>query len=103
MKMKVSTLYLAALVCVAGASVQGVSAADPSGRAIAATCNGCHGYDGHAMPPMPGLAGVSASHIEQQMKDFKSGARPGTIMGRIAKGYSDAEMAAVAKYYSKIK
>ncbi|MEA3411132.1 MAG: cytochrome c [Pseudomonadota bacterium] len=102
--MKRSTFYLAALACVTGFAAEGVMAAgEPSGRAIAVTCAGCHGPDGHSVGPVPSLAGLPAAHIEQQLKDFKSGARPGTIMDRIAKGYDDANFAAVAKYYSKIK
>ncbi len=34
----------------------------------------------------------------QRLMAFKSGKREGTVMNRIAKGYSDAEIAAIAKY-----
>lgn len=103
MKTKRASLYLAALVCVSGSATDGLMAAEPSGRAIAATCNGCHGPDGMSVGTVPSLAGREAKFTEQQMQDFKSGKRPSTIMGRIAKGYNDAEIDAVAKYYSKIK
>jgi cytochrome subunit of sulfide dehydrogenase len=36
----------------------------------------------------------------EAMKSFKDGSRPSTIMGRLAKGYSDAEVAAMAKYFA---
>jgi sulfide dehydrogenase cytochrome subunit len=37
------------------------------------------------------------------MKKFKSGERPSSIMGRLAKGYSDAEITAMAEFFSKQK
>lgn len=103
MKTRRVSLYLAALVCAASAASQGVIAGEPSGRAIAATCAGCHGPDGYSVGTVPPLAGQSKGHIEQQLKDFKSGKRPSTIMGRIAKGYDDKEIDAVAHYFSKVK
>jgi sulfide dehydrogenase cytochrome subunit len=37
------------------------------------------------------------------MKAFKSGERPATLMDRIAKGYTDEEIEAMAKYFAEIK
>ena len=34
---------------------------------------------------------------------FKSGQRPGTIMDRIAKGFSDEEIRAIAAWYEQQK
>lgn len=78
-------------------------AGGPSGRTIAVTCNGCHGTDGHSKGAAPSLAGRPASQLEKAMHDFKSGKRPATIMDRIAKGYTDQEIAAMSQYYSSIK
>ena len=39
-----------------------------------------------------------ASAIVSQMKAFKDGSRPATVMARHAKGYSDEDIAALAKY-----
>ncbi|HHJ21093.1 MAG TPA: sulfide dehydrogenase, partial [Gammaproteobacteria bacterium] len=47
--------------------------------------------------------GLPAAHLEKSMLDFKSGKRTATIMGRIAKGYSDEEIKAVAKYFADMK
>jgi cytochrome subunit of sulfide dehydrogenase len=33
------------------------------------------------------------------MQAFRSGARPATVMGRIAKGFSDDEVKAIAAWY----
>ena len=34
------------------------------------------------------------------MQDFRSGARAGTVMDRIAKGFTDAEIQAIAAWYA---
>jgi cytochrome c553 len=36
------------------------------------------------------------------MAQFKSGGRPATVMHQIAKGYSDAEIAAMAEHFSRL-
>ncbi|HEX8989244.1 MAG TPA: c-type cytochrome [Rhodocyclaceae bacterium] len=92
---------------VAACAVLGVSAAHaaaPSPEVLANACNGCHGTLGaSAGPSMPSLAGQSKKAIADSMKAFKSGERPATIMGRLAKGYSDAEIASIADYFAKQK
>lgn len=91
----------------AACTVLGVStayAAASSPEVLANACNGCHGTLGaSAGPSMPSLAGQSKKFIADSMKAFKSGSRPATIMGRLAKGYSDAEIAAMADYFAKQK
>ena len=67
-------------------------------------CAGCHGTNGgSAGPSMPSLAGQSKEAIVDAMKKFKSGARPATVMGRLAKAYSDDEIAAMGEFFSKKK
>ena len=53
-------------------------------RSLAATCGQCHGTDGHAIEAaaLPGLAGLPASYVVEQMSSFKSGTRPATVMHR---------------------
>jgi sulfide dehydrogenase cytochrome subunit len=68
------------------------------------TCNGCHGTSGvSAGPNTPNLAGVQSAYIDDQMKKFRSGERPSTIMGRLAKAYSDDDIAAIGSYFSTQK
>ncbi|MFH1873053.1 MAG: c-type cytochrome [Pseudomonadota bacterium] len=79
-------------------------AAPPTPAMLSNACAGCHGTNGgSAGPSMPSLAGQSKEAIEVAMKKFKSGERPGSIMNRIAKGYSDTEIAAISGYFSKQK
>ncbi|HID81489.1 MAG TPA: c-type cytochrome [Chromatiales bacterium] len=63
------------------------------------TCAGCHGTNGaSAAGPMPIIGGMSKRYLSQTLKDYKSGKRPSTIMGRIARGYSDLELEAIASF-----
>jgi cytochrome c553 len=59
----------------------------------ALSCAGCHGA-----APVPPIAGRPAAELVQQMQAFRANERPGTIMGRIARGYTDAEIAAIAAF-----
>ncbi|MBY0338983.1 MAG: c-type cytochrome [Acetobacteraceae bacterium] len=68
------------------------------GRLLAQACLGCHGPDNAGASSTPGIAGRPAAELVAQMNAFRANERPGTIMGRIARGYSDAEIAAVAAH-----
>jgi cytochrome subunit of sulfide dehydrogenase len=72
-------------------------------RSLAATCAQCHGTDGHVPPgsAMVALAGMPAAYLTEQMKAFKSGTRPGTVMPQLAKGFSDAQIAQLAAYFAQ--
>lgn len=66
------------------------------------TCAGCHGTGGaSAGPATPSISGISAVYFEEIMNRFKSGEIKSTIMGRIAAGYSEDEIKAMAEYFSK--
>jgi sulfide dehydrogenase cytochrome subunit len=79
-------------------------AAPPSPAMLSNACAGCHGTNGgSAGPVMPSLAGQSKEAIVVALQKFKSGERPSTIMGRLAKGYSDADFAAMGDYFASQK
>lgn len=102
MKMKTS---LAGWVLAAGCTLSGAAlAAPPTPEMITFACAGCHGtHGGSAGLSMPSLASQSKSAIVDAMKKFKSGDRPSSIMGRLAKGYSDADFVVMGEYFSKQK
>lgn len=102
----------------------GVHAAPPTPAMLSNACAGCHGTNGaSAGLSMPSLAGQSKASIVQAMKEFrgipkkdaagnpvldKDGkpvleVRPATVMGRLAKGYTDAEFEAMGDFFSKQK
>ena len=74
-----------------------VAAEAPAG---ASSCSGCHAANPKAGTPVPPLAGRPAADIASQMIAFKSGKQAGTIMDRIAKGFSDEEIQAIAAWYA---
>lgn len=68
---------------------------------LANTCAGCHGTDGaSAGDIMPIIGGLEKEYLTTVLLEYKSGERDSTIMGRIAKGYSDNELKAIASYMS---
>jgi cytochrome subunit of sulfide dehydrogenase len=79
-------------------------AAPPTPEMISYACAGCHGTNGgSAGLTMPSLAAQSKTAIVDAMKKFKSGERPSTVMGRLAKGYTDADFDAMATFFSRQK
>jgi sulfide dehydrogenase cytochrome subunit len=80
----------------------GIAAAAPTASMLANTCAGCHGTDGASTgPATPSIAGLSEIYFVDTMKAFKSGERHSTVMGRIAKGYTDEEIELMAGYFAK--
>ena len=76
----------------------GVAVAMPAAAAAppgASSCSGCHSA---AAVPIPPLAGQPAQKIAADMRAFRSGERPATVMDRIAKGFSDEEVEAIAAW-----
>jgi len=73
-------------------------------KALAATCANCHGTLGRAVEgaAVPGLAGLPASYMVDQLKAFKAGTRPATVMQQLAKGFSDAQIDQIAAYYAAL-
>lgn len=71
-------------------------------RALAATCASCHGTDGRAIAGsvVPGLAGQPAAYLAEALKGYKRGERPATVMHQLAKGYTDAQLDALAAYFA---
>jgi sulfide dehydrogenase cytochrome subunit len=65
---------------------------------MARNCFACHGPQGRSPGTIPSLHQHSADKIAALMKGFKSGDEPSTVMGRHAKGYSEAEIEAIARY-----
>ena len=90
----------AAIGCLSIAGAAVVSAEPPAG---AAACSGCHPSSPRGASPVARLAGRDRAEIVKAMQDFRSGARTGTVMDRIAKGFTDAEIQAIAAWYAEQK
>lgn len=70
---------------------------------IAQACAGCHGQAGAGQGSVPRIAGYSRDLFVSQWAAFRANERPGTIMGRVARGYTDAEVAELAAYFASLK
>ncbi len=67
---------------------------------LAGTCVACHGNEGASVgPASPSIGGLSKDYFLETMQGFASGDIPSTIMGRIAKGYTDGEIEQMANYF----
>jgi sulfide dehydrogenase cytochrome subunit len=78
--------------------------AQPNGRNLAASCAICHGSEGRAVTPsVTSLAGMPRDQISLQLREFRDGKRPATVMDQIAKGYTDEQIDAIALWYSAQK
>lgn len=74
-------------------------------RANAAMCANCHGSEGKAVDgsAVPSIAGMPKDYMVAQMKAFKEGTRPATVMHQLTKGLSDAQIESIASYYANNK
>ena len=69
----------------------------------ASSCSGCHPAARSVDTTVPRLAGRDAAQLVTAMQDFKSGKRPSTVMDRIAKGFTDDEVKAIAAWFAAQK
>jgi sulfide dehydrogenase cytochrome subunit len=92
-------IALAALSCVA---LQAHAQDRP--RQLASACAICHGTDGRSdAKALPSLAGMPSEYLASQMRAFRDGQRPATVMHQIAKGYSDEQINALAAFFAAQK
>lgn len=88
---------LAAAIGVAWIAAAVAAAEPPAG---AAACSGCHPASSRVTSPVPPLAGLDRAVILRAMQEFRSGQRAATVMDRIAKGFTDEEIQAIAAWYA---
>lgn len=97
--MKALVTFAATFLVAAAAMAQD----GPSGQAMVQTCYVCHGPEGRSAEGMPALMRGQKEFVVRQMVEFKTDRRPATIMNRIAKSYSDEQIAAIADYLAGLK
>lgn len=77
--------------------------APPAPPAVA-VCAACHGATGiSAVPNYPNLAGQHADYLRREIAEYKDGGRKNAIMSGMAATIKDADVAALADYYSKMR
>lgn len=93
---------LVALACVSSLSF--AADYDPvRGEMLSLSCFSCHGTDGKSVAVTPQIAGMGKTTLYQTLLEYKNGKRPGTMMPKHVKGFSDEELMQVATYFSTIK
>ncbi len=69
---------------------------------MASNCFACHGPQGRSPGTIPSLHNFTADYMTTTLKQFKTGERPSTVMGRHAKGYSDTQLSAIANHIASL-
>lgn len=98
-KLRLFYCVVAAAVLIPAAAL--AASAVSEGERLGRPCAGCHATNGYA----PGgyiarIGGQNAEYMTKVMKEFATGKRPGSVeMSLLAKGYSEADIAAISEYY----
>lgn len=73
-----------------------------AGFQLASHCMACHGPAGKSPGSIPALYGKSSDFIQEQLRAFRDGTVESTVMGRLARGYTDEEIVRIADYISAL-
>ena len=101
----IAFFFLSTTLSFSQATDRDAAAQANAARIAVSTCAGCHGASGvSAVPKFPVLAAQSANYLVSQLKAFKSRTRgdPDALafMWGIAASLDDAQISALAEYYS---
>jgi len=73
----------------------------PQSPARLGLCAACHGETGHARQPgVPNLAGQNLDYLRNALKQYRNGQRDVALMRAAIGPVSDAELDALARWYS---
>ncbi|MCP8940964.1 c-type cytochrome [Alsobacter sp. SYSU M60028] len=89
-------LWLAA--CCFATTALPAAAAEATPDVLTESCTACHGPKGRSPGAIPSIDGLGTEKVKTSLLGFKSGQAPATIMNRIAKGFTDSEIDAIATY-----
>jgi sulfide dehydrogenase cytochrome subunit len=89
------------IATIAASSGPALAASEPPPGA--ASCSGCHTSGAAAASSVSRLYGRDAGDIMTAMTGFRDGSLPATVMTRIAKGFSDDELRAIAAWLAAQK
>jgi len=87
------------IVCLLAATAH---AAEVDGQSIALQCTGCHGTDGNSQGKTPELTGKAYDQLARALKKFGAGRKHPTMMDRVVRSYTWAELKAAAEYFASL-
>ena len=94
-----ATAAMAAFLFTGGAVAQDIDT-----TLLAGACANCHGVDGRSPGAIPSIAGKPFPVLNAQLAAYKAGeAKDTTVMTRLALGYTDEELEALARHFSEIE
>jgi cytochrome subunit of sulfide dehydrogenase len=96
-------LPLTVALALGAAPAVGAEISPKAAANMANNCFACHGPEGRSPGTMPSLHQLTAKNMAALLRQFRTGERPSTVMGRHAKGYSDAEIDALAEYIAGLQ
>jgi cytochrome c553 len=99
--MRSSALVLTVLLMSLHGATAG--AAERAPAALANACATCHGADGRSEGAIPAIAGMPAPDFVAKMNAFGAGTEKATVMDRIARGLSQAEIGGLASYFARLR
>ena len=69
---------------------------------LAEMCGTCHGPDGRSPGAIPALAPLNAEAVRAFLLGYRAGDLEATVMDRIARALTDAEIESVARHFGNL-
>lgn len=91
------------LAIVAGLIQPALAEGMVDGARLADACSSCHGLEGAGGDAIPAIAGLPVDDFVARMTAFRDQSAPATIMNRLARGFTDSEIVALATYFSELE
>lgn len=96
-------LLLPILVAALPAAAQAQDTDPAAVQVLAGSCANCHGPDGRSPGAIPSIAGLPQDEAAEKMLAFRDGRDPSaTVMPRLMKGYDEAQIRALARWFEKV-
>ncbi len=90
-----------AIACWPAIALAAEAGAAPDPATLADACTSCHGLGGRSSGAIPTIAGLDRQALLSQLQAFRDQKVEAVVMNRIARAYTEAEINALADYFSK--
>lgn len=86
----------------AGTTSAGAGGSEPAAALLAEMCGTCHGPGGRSPGSIPALAPLNDEAVRAFLLGYRAGDIESTVMGRIARALTEAEIEALARHFGKL-